>query len=95
MNKTPREVSERVMYLSEEYSKYAGELAILYKQQADYFNSNRVNHKSDTACQRAWDATPEGVLMKTLQLKLKANEKMIGAYKSHLRLLDTEARNLL
>lgn len=93
--KTPREISEEVMRLAEEYNKYCGELAKLNKESVDYFNTHRGDYKSDTACQNAWASTPEGVLQDTLKLKLKANEKLMSAYKSHLRLLETESRNLM
>lgn len=94
MNKTPHQLSEDRIALSEEYSRYAGEYAQHIKLQADFFNSNREKHKSDNATQKAFDATDAGVRMAILRLKLKAIEKQMSAYNTHLRLLENEAKNL-
>ncbi|MTV44827.1 hypothetical protein, partial [Streptococcus pneumoniae] len=59
--KTPHEISEERITLAEEYSRYSGELAKLIKAQAEYFNKNREYHKSDTAVERAFDVTDDGV----------------------------------
>ena len=91
---TPRELSEKRLKLSEEYSRYSGEYANHIKKQADYFNEHRPEHKSDNATQKAFDATPDGVRMAILKLKLKALEKEMSAINTHLRLLENEAKNL-
>ena len=82
------------MGLSEEYSRYSGEFAQHVKLQADYFNTFRDQHKSDTATQRAFDGTEAGVRMVILKLKLKALEKEMSAIKTFLRLAENEAKNL-
>lgn len=92
--KTPHELSQERLDLSEEYSRYAGEYANSIKHQADFFGSNRANFKSDTAVTRAFEQTPEGVRMTILKLKLKAIEKRMSALNTHLRLLENEAKNL-
>lgn len=92
--KTPHELSEERLTLSEEYSRYAGEYAQHIKIQADFFNANREKYKSDNATQKAFDATKDGVRMAILKLKLKAIEKQMSALNTHLRLLENEAKNL-
>ncbi len=92
--RNPHEISEARITLAEEYSRYSGELAKLIKVQADYFNANREAHKSDTAVERAFDATEQGVQMTIVKLKLKSIEKTMSAYNTHLRLLENEAKNL-
>lgn len=92
--KTPHQLSEERLGLSEEYSRYAGEFAKHIKLQADYFNTFRPDHKSDNSTQKAFDATPAGVKMAILKLKLKAIEKQMSALNTHLRLLENEAKNL-
>lgn len=92
--KSPHAISEERIKLSEEYSRYAGQLAKLLKVQADYFNNHRHEHKSDTATQRAFEATEDGVTFAVLKLKLKSIEKTMSAYNTHLRLLENEAKNL-
>lgn len=80
--------------MAEEYSRYCGELAKLIKVQADFFKANRPNHKSDTACQRDFDGTDQGVTMTIVKLKLKAIEKQLSASNTMLRLMENEAKNL-
>ena len=92
--RNPHELSEARITLAEEYSRYSGELAKMIKIQADYFNANRDNYKSDKATERAFEGTEEGVKMAVVKLKLKAIEKTMSAYNTHLRLLENEAKNL-
>ena len=92
--RNPHEISEARITLAEEYSRYSGELAKMIKIQADYFNANRDNHKSDKSTERAFEGTEEGVKMAVVKLKLKAIEKTMSAYNTHLRLLENEAKNL-
>lgn len=90
----PHAMSEARITLAEEYSRYSGELAKLIKIQADFFHEERERHKSDNACQKAFDRTPEGVQMTIVKMKLKSIEKTMSAYNTHLRLLENEAKNL-
>lgn len=92
--KTPHQIAEERMGMAEEYSRYSGELAKLFIDQANFFNKNRKFHKSDTACQRVFDGTPEGITFITIKLKLKALEKQMSASNTMLRLLENEAKNL-
>jgi len=90
----PYKISEERIKLSEEYSRYCGELANLVRVQASFFNTNRENHNSDKATERAFDTTDEGIKMTIVKLKLKAIEKTMSAYNTHLRLLENQAKNL-
>lgn len=91
---TPHEMAQKRLDLSEEYSRYSGEFAKLVKFQADYFHIERDNHKSDNACQKAFDRTPEGVQMTIVKMKLKSIEKTMSALNTALRLAENEAKNL-
>jgi len=93
-NLTPHEMAEKLITLSEEYSRYSGEYAQHIKLQADYFNTFRENHKSDTATQRAFDATEAGVKLVILKLKLKALEKQMSSLRTFLRLAENEAHGI-
>ena len=90
----PHEISEARITLAEEYSRYSGEYGQLVRIQAVFFNHRRVDFKSDTATQRAFDATDDGIKMTVLKLKLKSIEKTMSAYNTHLRLLENESKNL-
>jgi hypothetical protein len=91
---TPHEMADRRIALAEEYSRYSGEWVKCNKALADFFHAERENHKSDTACERAFDRTEQGVLMVTLKMKLKAIEKEMSALNTALRLAENEAKNL-
>jgi hypothetical protein len=94
MQKTPHQLAEERMGMAEEYSRYSGVFADLIKKQAEYFNEHRKDHKSDTATQRAFEMTEDGVKMTVVKLKLKAMEKQLSASNTMLRLLENEAKNL-
>lgn len=94
MEKTPHQIAYERVELSEEYSRYSGMLADYIKKQADFFNENRDNYKSDNATQKAFDASEDGVQMTIIKLKLKSIEKKMSAYNTLLRLAENEAKNL-
>lgn len=92
--KTPREYIEEIERRTHLYSKLTERWAELVVLQAKFFKDNRPEHKSDNACQKAFDLTENGIEMQVVKAKLKSNEKQISACKTALRLLETEAKNL-
>lgn len=82
------------MELSEQYSKYSGVLADLIKAQAEYFNSHRGDFKSDTATDRAFEVTPDGVKLTVVKIKLKSLEKQMASIKTMIDVLTEEAKGL-
>lgn len=92
--KTPHQLAEERMGMAEEYSRYSGLFAEMIKLRALHFQEERPNHKSDTACERAWERTPDGIHMMTLKMKLKALEKQMSASNTMLRLMENEAKSL-
>lgn len=94
MIKTPHQIAEDRITMAEEYSRYSGMYAELTKKRAEHFHLERANQKSDTATDRAWDRTPDGVQMNIIKMKLKAIEKQMSASNTMLRLLENESKNL-
>ena len=94
MNKNPNQLAEERMNLSEQYSKYSGELATLIKAEAEFYNLHRPDYKSDTAVKRAFEVTPEGVKITIIKLKLKALQMQMSSIKTMLETLTEEARGL-
>lgn len=92
--KPPHQIAEDRMTLSEEYSRLSDELGDLMELQAVYFNTERTNHKSDKATERAFDTTPSGIRANRIKLRLKAIEKELSATNTYLRLLENQGKNL-
>lgn len=92
--KNPHQLAEERYQMSVDYSTYSGELAKMIKTEAEYYVSQRANFKSDTAVQRAFDVTDDGVKMATLKLKIKALEKSMSAIKTLIEVATEEARGL-
>ncbi len=93
--KTPNEYITELERLTDQFAKLSEIWADLIKDQADYYHLHRADHKSDTSVQRAFDRTPKGIEMQVAKAKLRSKEKQMSTIKTALRLLDTEARNLL
>ena len=94
MERNPHQLAEARITLAEEYSRYSGQFAEMVKAQAQFFKDHRVEHKSDTATQRAFELTEDGVKMTIIKMKLKSIEKTMSAYNTFLRLKENEAKNL-
>ena len=90
----PHQLAEQRLELSEEFSRYSGEIAISLKLQAEYYNAHRAEFKSDTAVKRSFEVTVEGQRLTTLKLKLKALAVRMSAIKTMLECLTEEARGL-
>lgn len=94
LDTSPHKLAENRIYMAEEYSRYSGIFADLTKKRAEHYKTNRPDQKSDTAVERMWEMTDDGVLMTTVKLKLKAIEKQLSASNTMLRLLENQAKNL-
>lgn len=92
--KTPHTYAAEIMTLSQEFSQYSGEYAKLNRTRAEFYASQRANFKSDTAVQRAFDVTDDGVKMTTLKLKLQALKIQMSANKTMISVATEEARGL-
>ena len=95
MEKTPHELVEELLVLTHEFSRLSEMWAESIKKQADFFHENRINYKSDNACQKDFDRTDNGVQMQIIKAKLKSKEKRMSAIRTAVRLAESEARNLM
>ena len=94
MTKNPNQLAEELMNLSEQYSRYSGELAKLTKAEGEYYKATRPNVKSDTAVARQFQTTEEGINMAVVKLKLKSLEKQMSATKVFIEVATNMARGL-
>ena len=94
MTKSPHQLAEERIGMAEEYSRYSGLYAEMIKARAEHYRTHRPNLKSDTAAQREWEMTEQGVQMEIIKMKLKSIEKKMSASNTMLRLLENEAKAL-
>ena len=94
MTKSPHQLAEERIGLAEEYSRYSGVYAEMIKHRAEHYKAKRPNFKSDTAVQRDWEMTEQGVQMEIIKMKLKTIEKKLSATATMLRLMENEAKSL-
>ena len=92
--KTPHDYANEIMGLSQEFSLYSGEMAKLKRTRAEFYTLQRANLGSDTALQRAFEITDDGIKMTTLKLKLSAIKVQIAANKTMITLASEEERGL-
>lgn len=92
--KTPNDYANEIISLSEQFSRYSGEYAQLLHTRGQFYVSQRANFKSDTAVQRAFDITDDGIKMSVLKLKLSALKVQMSANKTMINLASEEARGL-
>ena len=92
---TPHEMAEFRVYLAGEYSFQSTLLEKILLSKPERWMKMRDDHKSDTATERAWEATEEGKREMSLKFTLKKIEKMLSAASSAIRIATEEARNVM
>lgn len=92
-NTNPVLASEDKAVLAGEYSWIMGQLEIILQRKPAIWNTLRPNYKSDTACERAWEATSDGIDEAGLKLRSKGIEKMMSGLGSLIRLAEMDAKN--
>lgn len=91
----PHGAAADLAVLAGEYSHIMGQLEIILQNKADIWATLRTGVKSDTACERSWQATAGGATETKCRLRAKSIEKMMSALKSLLRIAEGEAMNLM
>jgi hypothetical protein len=94
MNKSPHEIAEDILKIADFYGKLGERLNDLNKLYALWWQTCRTDYKSDKSAEKSWDLTKEGTEMQEVRLKIKVMEKKMSAYKTYLRVLEGEARNM-
>ena len=90
-------LAEQRVQLANEFSTLSEELGDILTIKAARWAILRADPecKSDTAAERKWQNTPEGLREMRIRLKLKAYEKQIASLGTMLRTLELEARNTI
>lgn len=92
-NLSPEECATFRAKLSGEYSFWAGIQEDIVVRRAKTWATMRLNHKSDKATDREWEATEDGINEVGIEIKLKRIDKMMSGLSSLLRLAEGQARN--
>lgn len=92
---SPHACASDLAILAGEYAFIMGQLELILQRKPAIWSEMRKNFKSDTACERAWEATKDGMDENGLRFRAKAVEKMMSALKSIIRLAEDETNNLL
>lgn len=90
---SPSELSHHCLELSDMYAK-AGELSVkLQRNYALFYESFRAEVKSDSALDRKWELTEDGLTLMELKMKMRTIKEKISAIKTLLRVAENESRN--
>jgi hypothetical protein len=92
-NGRPHDAAADVSILSGEFAYLSSELANILTYKASIWTDIRKTVKSDTACERAWQKTPDGIKETSLKLQLKSIEKMMSALRTVIRLSEIEYKH--
>ena len=90
----PVQAAEDRAILSGEYSWIMGQLEIILQRKPTTWNTIRKNVKSDTACERAWEMTSDGLDEMGLKLRAKGIEKMMTGLGGLIKLAEADKSNI-
>ncbi len=80
-------------WLSGEYAFISARLEEILKIKPSTWNNLREHYKSDKQCDRAWDATIQGLDEQGYRLRLKTIEKLLSSIKLRTEILRGEAKS--
>jgi len=92
-NRNPHQIANDLLKIADYIGKLAERLNELNTFYAMWWQTYRVDYKSDKSAEKAYDLTKDGMEMQTIKLKIKVLERKMSAYKVYLRVLEGEARN--
>lgn len=93
-NSNPHEAAEARALLSGEFSFICGQLEDILKRKSAVWSELRKSVKSDTACDRAYEMTADGLNELGLRLRMKSCEKMMQGLGSLIKIAEGESHNL-
>lgn len=91
---TPGRLAELRVLLSAKYAAATNEYEKVLVAKPAIWNAIRGDFKSDTACERAWEATELGVQERHWKFQIRKIEKMMSAIKTMIDVRTGEAHNL-
>jgi len=93
LDMNPSELAQHCLELSELYAK-AGELSVkLQRSYALFYETHRSEVKSDSALERKFELTEDGLALMEIRMKMKTLQSKISAIKTLLRVAENENKN--
>jgi len=92
--KTPGRLAELRVVLSAKYAAATNNYEAVLVQKPALWNAVRGNFKSDTACERSWEATELGIAERHWKFQIRKIERMMSAIKTLIEVKTGEARNM-
>ena len=91
----PPELADMRGWLAAEYAYINSQLIGVLMKKPEKWKEIRYSGdvKSDTAAERAWQSTEDGMLETVYRMKLKTIEKLLSAIKSRMEVMMGEAKN--
>jgi hypothetical protein len=87
----PHGAAEDLTVIAGEFAWTCSQLEDILSRKPARWNLLRNDFKSDTACERAWESTEDGVNEVGLRLRIKSMEKIMSALRTLIRLATTQA----
>lgn len=91
---TPGRLADLRVILSAKYAQATNEYEAVLLEKPKIWNAMRPDFKSDTACERAWEATELGQAERHWKFAIRKIERMMSAIKTLIEVKTGEARNL-
>lgn len=89
----PARLAEIRTILSGKYARASTQMEEILMRKPAIWNQLRKDQKSDTATERVYQGTEDGMAEVKWKLTLRRIEKMMSACKTQLEVLEGEARN--
>lgn len=93
-NPTPGRLADLRVLLSAKYSRATDEYEKVLLAKPKIWNEMRGEYKSDTACERAWEATELGEKERHWKFQIRKIERMMSAIKTLIETKTGEAQNM-
>ena len=94
LNNNPHLVAEYKAKLAGEFSFFMGLLEDILTRKPSWWVAQRKEYKSDSACDKSWEMTEDGINEMGLRLRIKRCEKLINALGTLLKVVEMEIKNI-
>jgi len=91
----PSRIGELRVLLAAKFAQATNEYEKVLAEKPILWNAKRNEFKSDTACERWWEATEGGIAERHWKFQIKKIEKMSSALSTLWQIKNSEAQNII